>query len=155
MMTQTVTIKQATALAKKKHGPNAHIEQNVKAPAAAEKAALSERWFTLKKRKEVLTETIRAAGDVNKATREAARFAVDVDGDEPSWTQLRLAVERAEQVAAALEERCEIDKEMELNSRRRLWNRYKVVRVDNFGGLAIGCIEASADTLEELAAKLA
>jgi hypothetical protein len=157
-MTAKWTKAAVLALARKKYGPKAELRENKRALSAEEKARVREQLAAARAEHARLDEEVKAtwaAGDPDGALREAARFAVDVDGDEPSWSQLAAALARAERFAAAKAERADVYKERSRLSGLLLGCRWEVVKIASMAGLGGICVvKESADTLEEMAAEL-
>lgn len=155
MTAGTVTKASVLRAARAKYGPKVNLRYNPNAPDAVRKVELREQVRVRMERKKSLEEerkALFAQGDPRVSLRNAARFAIDVDGDEPSWTQLREALEREERYAAISSEIRELQEE---GRKGCGWSyRWDVVLVVNIAGLAMAEVRASADTLEELAAKL-
>lgn len=152
-MTGTIAKAAVLKLAQKKRGKTAQLRHNPKAPDAAQKEVLREQAKQRNSRKKQLEEERKALGDTRTPLRQAVRFAVDVGGDEPSWTQLREALEREERYAALTEE----IRELEQAGRKAPHGfsyRWEVIVIVNIAGMAMCECHEGADTLEELAAKL-
>ena len=149
-----MTKKQLLALARKRW-PKAQLCENPRALDGAAKETLRQQCAAWRERKAALDEEIKAAGDTRKKLIEAARFAVDVNGDEPSWSQLREAVVLAERIDAAREERADIAKQLDRSIGKLHSRRWDVCWVDELvRGFPLCHVECSADTLEELAQKI-
>lgn len=129
-------------------GPKYYVREDRDAPSAAERDQLLATIRELRAAEETATKAI---GELNwKADElvEAARFALDVDGDEPSWSQLIAAVERAEQHRLLSQQyRDAVDSRKRL-SPQTTRTRYTLLRKVRFYDVRV----ASADTLEQLAA---
>jgi len=148
-----MNLKQLEKLAKQRYGAKAVVTHNPKAPDAEGHArireASKERRERIKALKEMIAADVRTHGSEVKVLAVAARFAVDVDGDEPSWTQLREAVERYEQLAALREEFRALEEEGRKNHGEFDY-RYKVKTNETW----CWSVKHQAHTAEELAAMM-
>jgi nitrogen-specific signal transduction histidine kinase len=152
-MTEKLTASKVLALARKKHGKAVELRENKNAPDAATRDANRAKVAGLREAIARLKEEIRWAGDVLNGLREAARFALDVDGDEPSWTQLRQAAEAAERVQALREEMREAEAEKQRLTVTSHHYRWRLRKYTDSPLGPIGCVVAMTDTLEELVEK--
>jgi hypothetical protein len=154
--TPKLTARSVRALARR-HWPRCEVRHNAGAPDKAEREASVQRRRELKARADALRAE-QARGCLGLARAEltaAARFALDVDGDEPSWSQLRAAVEKSERQTAVNEELRDIEAECQKLNSRSWRQRWEVVGIEGVNGIAsFSVVHASADTLEELVAKL-
>src|SRR5262249_46887555 len=149
VMTKT----QILVAARKRWGKNVQLREYANRPDEAAKEQIRLKLAGLRADRDRLKEEIKAAGDVHMALVAAARFAVDVDGDEPSWTQLREAVARAERVAEVREELREVEKAVSNASGSLLCHRFELTQDRAIAGIPMRHHLADADTLEELAQK--
>jgi hypothetical protein len=147
----TLTKAKVLAAARKKWGKAVQLRENKSAPTPAEKEVLRASQKELLARKKAADEERKALGDVQAPLLAAARFALDVDGDEPSWGQLREAVEKAERSKQLTEEIVDLDKQLKNNTGRFVSYRYWLPEEVQVGGLWMRHHHASSDTLEELA----
>lgn len=153
MATAKITIAAVRKMARLRYGKTADVRHNQNALTKEQKAVVIAKHKELRAEKEACKAELHALGETAKPLREAARFAVDVDAQEPSLSQLRAALERAER-AADLRERMK-DIEEEFRGSSTYSYRYEVVTIRYVGGIAaFTSVDASADTLEELAAKI-
>lgn len=155
MMAAKITKTHVLALARKRHGKDAQLRENARALSPEAKQELRTRHAALrseKKETEAVVEDCKAAASL---LLDAARFALDVDGDEPSWTQLRNAVEAAELLRDAKARVSEITAELRRTEGLLCGYRWEIVKVRTMGALGACCIVSEqADTLEEMAQKL-
>lgn len=79
---------------------------------------------------------------------------MDVDGDEPSWTQLREQLERAEEQIRLADQLDELGRFIRANEGRLHSRRYSVAEILSVAAFGMETVVASADTLEEIADKL-
>jgi hypothetical protein len=148
------TKSQILSAARKKWGKNVQLRENPKAPTPAAKEAVRKEQEGLRARRKAAEEERKSLGVVHGPLLAAARFALDVGGDEPSWTQLREAVEKAERSKQLTDELADLDKQMKTNSGRLYASRYELSQDESLGGLWIRHVLARKDTLEELAAEV-
>jgi hypothetical protein len=149
------TKSQILSAARKKWGKNVQLRENRAAPCPADKEALRASQKELLDRKKAVEEEKKALGDVQLPLLEAARFALDVDGDEPSWTQLREAVEKAERYRQLMGEQAELRQQLDKNSGLILRDRYGLTQDDEvIPGFPLRHVLARKDTLEELATEV-
>jgi hypothetical protein len=138
------------AMARKKWGARAYLEERPNAPTAEQREANGIRRQELTAELKAMDEKIKSFGNTRKTLLDAAEFAVDVDGDEPSWTQLVNAVRHAKDFDNAVDKRKEL-----FDEQRKIphgyTHRFGIYTVDNIGGIAMAHEHARADTLEELA----
>lgn len=132
-------------LARKHYGAKVTLFDNPKAATADERNDASDRIREIVAREAELRALPKT--DTASALIAAARFAIDVDGDEPSWTQLREALEAAENAQAVADELKALYAERKQLSPLTLSYRY---RLGKDCGI-FNHIEAQADTLEQLA----
>src|SRR5262245_60133458 len=92
----------------------------------------------------------KSLGNTWRPLREAARFAVDVDAQEPSLSQLRVALERDERQAELADRQTELENELRQLSGDCLGYRYTIWEVMSW----CRSFRAGADTLDELAATI-
>ena len=149
-----MTKTQILAAARRWWGKNVQLREHTNRPDAAAKEQIRQKLAGLRADRDRLKEEIKAAGEDHKALVAAARFAVDVDGDEPSWTQLREAVAKAERVAEAREELRAAEKAISNASSVLLCHRFELTQDQAVAGFPMRHHLADADTLEELAAKV-
>lgn len=152
MMTAKLTAKKVLAAARKRWGQGVQLDERRNAPTKEQKAAAAERRKEIKAESDGLRAELQAIGDPLPALATAARFVADL-GQEPDLTQLRLAVERAERHAAIKERR----RELEVESKKLpqgYHDRWTLGKVVSLGGMGVFEVVASADTLEELMAKV-
>lgn len=157
MATTTITKATVLKLARAKYRESVELNHYPKALSAEAKQELRERAKQLRERKQALEEQRKSmwlAGNPDQALLKAARFALDVDGDEPSWTQLRQEVVRSEHLAAIADEINEIESELKTIQTSLLSWRWSVSYVETVSGMQFRCIREQADSLEELASKL-
>jgi hypothetical protein len=148
-MADKVTKAHVLALARKRHGLKAQLREDKNAPTAESRAELLRLAVGRHDRKNSLQADLKAAGTgPYMALLKAARFALDVDGDEPSWSQLRAATEAMEDFAAKYEELRHLQELISKSNTHRY--RWSVIEV---GSLFVS-VHEQADTLEELATKL-
>lgn len=106
------------------------------------------------RKKEIHAETEAMKGHWDRLLA-AAEFVCDVNGDHPSIEQLREAVVASKRVKELAEERASLCEEQRKIGSRMYLKKYEVARLDRtMPGFPITVIEHSADTLEELYAKL-
>lgn len=151
--TKTVTKRDVIEVARKRW-PGCRLDEHQGALKndAGREAYKAERKQRQKRIEEIkaIVEPPRKKNEMLKALAEAARFVVDVNGDEPSIPKLASAVERAEQFIALIEERDEIYAARDAGSAQQ-WYRYQIMEVGPIGGWRFG---EAADTLAELLAKI-
>ena len=129
-------------------GKHVVIREARKAPSAAERATALARYKEIADLIREVEEAMKSLGNTQSRLVSAARFALDVDGDEPSWAQLREAVEAAEHLDRLVDERKDLRREAEhLDGYTKRWTV-----LDNIG--IANMVKADADTLEELAAAI-
>jgi hypothetical protein len=137
-------------LARECWGNGVRLEETPGAATPEEREVCREQLEKLAADKQRLCKEGNTLGDTAKALCEAARFAVDVDGDEPSWTQLREALERQEQAQEIREDLKDIEKAKEKVASRRHSYCFRLVTGDSW----LVQILAQADSLEGLAEKI-
>jgi hypothetical protein len=105
-----MTRKQCEALAKRVYGPKAYTEEHPRAWTAERRDALRDRLQHAKARRKEIEGELAALKPRQPwpTLLKAAQFALAVDGDEPSWSQLREAVLVAERQQALAEELAEL-----------------------------------------------
>lgn len=141
---------QTLALARKVYGKQAEVEYSPWALDAAEKAALSaERKLWLAQRA-TLKEKAQGLAKSRQGLLAAARFVVDVGGDDPSIPQLRQAVEAVERLIL-IEERLLDLSDMLRKSEGKVLSRRCSVKLNK--GWCYEVVE-SGDSWEEVAGKL-
>jgi hypothetical protein len=145
---------QILTAARKKWGKNVMLRENPKALTPAAKEAVQKEQEGLRARRKAAHEERQLLGVVHGPLLEAARFVLDVDGDEPSWTQLREAVEKAERSKQLTEEIADLDKQTKHNGGHFFSHRYSLTHDVQVAGLWMRHHDADADTLEELAEKV-
>jgi hypothetical protein len=141
-------------LARQRWGKGADVRHNPKAMTPDQRAERAERVKVLRQEQAGLKAEQADLGETFRPLREAARFCVDVDAQEPSLSQLRATLERAERAADIRDRLADIDKE--LRSGNAWVQRYEAVVGVEISGLCAGGVihKAGADTLDELAAKI-
>lgn len=146
-----MTTKAAVLKLARKEWPECYIAENPKAAMSEEKVLARAKREELKAEKATLEQEQQALGRTDLKLREAARFAVDVDGDEPSWTQLKAALEADERRQTIGVRLLDIRREMSALEGLSFVHRWEICKRDGI------CIKTMhhADTLEELAAKIA
>ncbi len=147
------TMQQCMAEARIKWGKSAHIEDRKRQTSPTTRAEAAQRREQLKQEIAGIYEVIKRLGNTTAALVKAGRFAVDVDGDEPSWSEFKHALERAEERARCDTRLAEATKEQREAASGIGAYRYAAGRVDHVG-LSIFCIEVHADTLVELLNKI-
>lgn len=150
-MTTTAKWTKAGVLAlAKKRWPTAYIEDLGRAgPSEDDRAAARARVKAILARNaEIKAELATLKIGNFSALVKAARFAVDVDGDDPSLPELRKQVEIAERYLALRDEESSLFRERNEHTGTSLASRrYLVVTRGSFAS----CIECDGDTLEQLA----
>lgn len=138
----------ALAAARRRWGKHAFVREDRRAPSPAERERLTARSRELVARVQAIDAELKDLGAVLPPLIKAARFAVDVDGGAPSLEQLRPALERAERQVELNQERRDCRQEQDgLALHRRRWDAGTL-------GPLFAHIHASADTLDELLAKI-
>lgn len=153
MTTETKPTKgSALALAKRKYGKKAIIQERRNAPTREEREAAQARSKEIGERLKVIAaDQLSLKGWQDRLTK-AARFVVDVDGDDPSVEQLRPCVIDAERYAALTEEYLDLKKEREqLPSHGYRWTAGNITGA---GGIKFLSVKDQADTLAELVEKM-
>lgn len=147
------TKSEVLVLARKRYGPQAQVSENTRAMKPAERAKAEQRLTEIRARLAEIKDDVGRSVNI-KGLMAAARFVVDVDGDDPSLPQLRTLLEEAERIVAA---------QAEHKALRDEWNglglhrqRWEVWHPYTLPGLGRGRgIDTQANTLDELAEKLA
>lgn len=147
-----VTKAQVRELARRKYGKKVELSENKNAPTVAEKEVQRAKRQERIARKNQLEADLGSLKDPNGELLKAARFALDVDGDEPSWSQLREAVEVCNKVREIKDELQAIKEEAGRYSGYIC--RWSVSELVNIGGVLMNRVHEQADTLEELVAKM-
>jgi hypothetical protein len=151
----TLTKAKVLAAARKKWGTTVQLRENKSALTPAEKEVLRASQKELLARKKAADEERKALGDVQAPLLAAARFALDVDGDEPAWTRLKQATERAQRAKELAEELADLGKQTDHNSGLLLRDRYELTQDDEvIPGFPVRRVLARKDTLEELATEV-
>ena len=152
MMTATATKSAALAAAKRKWGKRAYVEERRNAPTADERAANHARVREIIEQEKANEQAIKLLGAWPGKLAEAARFVVDVNGDEPSIPQLREAIEKVEELNVRIGDRRAMREEREhLPTHSKRW---KAGIVNDVAGIGFSHVRADADTLEELIEKI-
>ena len=141
-------------LATKRYGGRTRLLGNKSAPTFDERVEAQLLHRELNQQVNELLAQIEAIGETEAPLRKAARFAVDVDGDEPSWSELAAAVAASEKKLALREQHSAAKKAMNIAGMRCHGYRWRVLQADFLGGIGIQTVLAQGDTLEEVAAKL-
>lgn len=123
-------------LRKNPNAPSATERERIKADRDAAVQSLNEAHAELKSLAWMASELI-----------AAARFAIDVDGDDPSWTQFIEATKRAERHAELSERIGALRKERDRLQSQIHGKRYTALRNESFFAVVV----AEADTKEQLA----
>jgi hypothetical protein len=138
--------------ARKRWGKRAVVEERRNAPTASERQAAMDQRKQMQARINAIAAELELAKPWDRPLLKAARFAVDVDGGEPSMSQLRQLVEAAEKTVALVDER------NELRTRKERLDcfsyRWTAGRVEGGRGFDYMVVECQADTLTELLAKI-
>ena len=140
-----MTHRELERMARERYGPQALVIIDRTRPDKARREEIRARRKAARERRAQIEGEIKDLGDVLGRLAVAGRFALDVDGDEPSWTKLRQAVEAAERLDELRRENAGLRDA--LNDYEDIRCRYEVLV--QFGvGREIKC---QADTAEELA----
>lgn len=105
--------KQIEARIREIWGRRARLDHHPTAPVGAERVLRMDRRKEIAERLrriEIEIESLYAV-DTWAVLARKARFALDVDGDEPSWSELRAATEHAERLLLLIEERRDLKDE--------------------------------------------
>lgn len=149
------TQKTALAAARRRWGKRALVREDRRALSPALRQQRRDHVAAINLRiKEIGTE-LQSHGDTERRLLEAAEFFLSVNGDEPSGSQLRSAVELSRKMIDLVDERRAITEERD----RIRWGchsfRWQAGYVMDLIELGSGvAIHESADTLDELIAKI-
>lgn len=128
--------------AARRRWPDAIVRHHEDAATPAERAVASERRRQIKARIAEIIAEQESLGYTTTALLKAARFVVDVHGDEPSISQLAEATAAAERHQELIDEKADLFLE-----RERLQSIGVRKKWDIIAGITI---RAEADTLDEL-----
>jgi hypothetical protein len=155
-----MTKSKALALAKKRW-KNAYVDENPRARDRAAKADAKKTYDELRQQIKELggerddTGSAPSSRDLNKATRlaiQAAEFAADVDGDEPSLSQLKIAISEYRKETARTESIKEL-RDRQKQFANTFSYRCTIGYASNVGGMSLGHVQGSGDTWEEACQK--
>jgi hypothetical protein len=149
-----MTKAQLLKLARELHGKGAYVEENPKAPDAAERQRVAVRRKQLVARQNELKPTLAGRPAATSRLLEAAAFVCDVGGDDPSIPQLAEAVAAVRAAVEAQQEYAEMAEELRKTGGHWYARRWRVCRVLGDAPFPCGTVVADGDTLEECAAKL-
>jgi hypothetical protein len=140
--------------------PDAQLRENKTAAMPDQKAAAKSRRITAKQQLERARDAMRLIvqehGHPDGRLRDTARLAVDVEGDEPSWSQLVEALKAAERYHELAGEQRELEAEVRRLDRLWMSSRFQVGTVRNIPGLPpVFSVHVRADTLDDLLGEIA
>ena len=147
---KSVSKKQVEAAARKRYGNQIRLVENPRAVTAERRAEAVARFREVCDALRLLDESEDAIRAEWRNLIRAARFALDVEGDEPSWGQLADAVAASEALDAKLDERKKLRQEKDRLQVLLIYHRWEAR--EDLGGGTRTC--AAADTLPELLAKI-
>ena len=147
-----MTKSECLRLIRQKH-PQAILEEHRDAPTKEQRQAMRDKLQANRERKKDIDCLIKELHWNSEAFIQAARFVVDVHGDEPSLTQLAEQLERAERYAELKEEKQQLERFGMKESGVLYIFRCRTYVVHN-GPFPHRNIIAEADTWQELADKL-
>lgn len=146
MATQSTVL----AAARRRYGTATRIRYHDTALSPQEKREARDRIKTITERIAAIADEQKSLGDTPKALCEAARFVVDVNGDETALPTLRKAVEAAEHYQDMIDEKAELFKERAQLRGRVIFDRWEIVTSRGI----VNCIECGAYTLDDLLAEI-
>lgn len=149
-----VTTAAVVRAARLRYGRTARLEEKPKAVAPAERARRIARLGEIRDRLKELPGPMVGVLREWRSLIKAAQFVRDVNGDHPSVPKLVETLAASEALSDKLEEREALEAE-----RKRLdvglhRHRFEILTTAVHGGFGFQTIEASADTLPELLAKI-
>ena len=144
------TKKQCIEAAKRKANGLIEAELNVRAPAMKERKQIVQQLSALRARCAEIEATVKSRVERVVKLGQAARFCVDVQGGEPSMTELSEAVAAWENDVALIAELDEARVERKRLGSRMLWPRCTVWSIGNVFRTQI----AGGDTWDEVLEKL-
>lgn len=140
-----MTKTEVQALARKRWGPKAYVEESRRSPTkAVREAAQAKRRGMIARRTEI-AEELKGLEGWKSPLLKAARFVVDVNGGPPSMDELRAALERAERHHDLTTESAALHRDMQ----QLPWLGHHWRVCENNGMFCH--IVAEGDTLDELA----
>jgi hypothetical protein len=150
--TRKHTARTVLELARKIHGRRANVTENRHALDAAGKAKLREQLVGMKAERDRIKAALPKGGSlaVLRELVPAARFAVDVDGDDPSLPQLESVTAAAETFLDNFDRLAELDKAIRTATSNYNADRCYVGVADSM----FNVIVAHGDTWNDVAAKL-
>jgi hypothetical protein len=147
-MTKTEILKLARAV----YGSQVSFSEDRKAPTANERQVATARAKDITDLLSEIDEALEAEDSWEAPLLKAARFVVDVDGGEPSLSQLSVALQRAERHAYLNEERRDL--KTERDALPRYGYRFIVGVTPTDDPPRMNLVKLQADTLDELADEL-
>lgn len=128
------------------------LEENTKAPTAAQRASNADLRQKYKAELDAIDASLKSFSASTQSGRDllaAARFVVDVDGDDPSIPGLATAVIQLEEYFRLTDRRCEL-KNLLRQIPHGYTKRYTLGDIESFSGLGAMFVLHTADTLAEL-----
>ena len=141
------------AAARKRWGKAVQLEECKGALSPEQRAQVRARQKEIRDRLESIKAQRDALYPAWKDWAKVARFFFDVNGDEPSSSQLRAAVAAKEQEDDLAEEKKSLEAERSHNVTAGYRQRYRLLKIHG-SPFPHASVEAEADTLDELAAKV-